>query len=52
MGAVQTLAAIFALTGVVFLLSAKGGNRLLRVLGIILILQGAFLFALIWLRGS
>ncbi len=51
MGPVEILAAIFALVGAVFLLLAKTGHRLLRILGIILILQGAFILGLAWVRG-
>lgn len=51
MGTLQILAAIFAMTGIVFLLLAKSGNRLLRILGIIMLVQGIGIFALGLLRG-
>jgi hypothetical protein len=51
MGTIQILAAIFAMTGIVFLLLAKGGNRLLRILGIILMVQGIGIFLFGLLRG-
>jgi hypothetical protein len=51
MGPVEILAAIFALAGVVFLLLAKRGHRLLRTLGIILILQGVLILGLALWKG-
>ncbi|MEW6486505.1 MAG: hypothetical protein AB1578_01145 [Thermodesulfobacteriota bacterium] len=51
MGTIQILAAIFATTGIVFLMLAKGGNRLLRILGIIMLVQGIGIFVLGLLRG-
>lgn len=51
MGTVQILAAIFAMAGVAFLLTAKGGHRLMRILGIVLILQGILIFGVAWVRG-